>query len=104
MKKLYGWKPKVPNLSPTKSHINKDIIKVLIGQRRVGKSYMLFQIMDEILKKDKEANIIYISKELDDFEHIDYIVQNYGTIKDLEDMAKQLAKELEKDGRKTKTV
>lgn len=53
-----------------KPYINKDIIKVLIGQRRVGKSYMLFQIMDEILKQDKEANIIYISKELDDFEHI----------------------------------
>ncbi|MFO7842733.1 MAG: AAA family ATPase, partial [Bacteroidales bacterium] len=51
-------------------YINKDIIKVLIGQRRVGKSFMLFQIMDEILKLDKEANIIYISKELDDFDHI----------------------------------
>ena len=53
-----------------KPYINKDIIKVLIGQRRVGKSYMLFQIMDEIIKQDKKANIIYISKELDDFEHI----------------------------------
>lgn len=53
-----------------KPYINKDIIKVLIGQRRVGKSFMLFQIMDEILKLDKEANIIYISKELDDFDHI----------------------------------
>ncbi len=51
-------------------YINKDIIKVLIGQRRVGKSYMLFQIMDEITKQDKKANIIYISKELDEFDHI----------------------------------
>lgn len=41
---------------------------------------------------------------LDDFEYIDYIVQNTGTLEDLEDMAKQLVKEIEKDGRKTKTV
>lgn len=57
-------------IEKVKPYINKDIIKVLIGQRRVGKSFMLFQIMDEILKLDKEANIIYISKELDDFDHI----------------------------------
>lgn len=57
-------------IEKVKPYINKDIIKVLIGQRRVGKSYMLFQIMDEITKQDKNANIIYISKELDDFEHI----------------------------------
>lgn len=57
-------------INKIKPYINKDIIKVLIGQRRVGKSYMLFQVMDEILKQDKEANIIYISKELVDFEHI----------------------------------
>jgi uncharacterized protein len=57
-------------IDKVKPYINKDIIKVLIGQRRVGKSFMLFQIIDEILKSDKEANIIYISKELDDFDHI----------------------------------
>ncbi len=57
-------------IEKVKPYINKDIIKVLTGQRRVGKSYMLFQIIDEILKQDKKANIIYISKELDDFEHI----------------------------------
>jgi uncharacterized protein len=26
--------------------MNKDIIKVLVGQRRVGKSYLLFQIFN----------------------------------------------------------
>ncbi len=29
-------------------YIGKEIIKVLVGQRRVGKSYLLFQAMDSI--------------------------------------------------------
>lgn len=53
-----------------KPYIDKDIIKVLIGQRRVGKSYMLFQIMDEIISQQVDPEIIYINKELDDFENI----------------------------------
>jgi len=53
-----------------KPYIDKDIIKVLIGQRRVGKSFMLFQIMDEIMSIHKNTNIIYVNKELHDFENI----------------------------------
>lgn len=33
-------------------YIGKEIIKVLIGQRRVGKSYLLFQAMDSIKKQN----------------------------------------------------
>ena len=50
--------------------IDKDIIKVLIGQRRVGKSYMLFQIIEHIIQNNPTANIIYINKELIDFDFI----------------------------------
>jgi len=50
--------------------MNKDIIKVLVGQRRIGKNYMLFQIMDFIEEKGSSANIIYINKELHEFEEI----------------------------------
>ena len=50
--------------------IDKDIIKVFVGQRRVGKSYMLFQIIEHIIKKNPTANIIYINKELIDFDFI----------------------------------
>jgi predicted AAA+ superfamily ATPase len=57
-------------LDLVKPFIDKDVIKVLIGQRRVGKSYMLFQIMDEIISCHEEPEIIYINKELDDFESI----------------------------------
>jgi len=50
--------------------IDKDLIKVIVGQRRVGKSYFLFQIMDEIKKRHKVANIIYVNKELYKFDEI----------------------------------
>jgi predicted AAA+ superfamily ATPase len=43
--------------------IGKQLIKVLTGQRRVGKSYVLKQVMIYISEIDSEANIIYINKE-----------------------------------------
>ena len=50
--------------------IDKQIIKVLTGQRRVGKSYILLQLIDEILKTTPTANIIFIDKELESFSEI----------------------------------
>ena len=44
-------------------YIGNNLIKVLVGQRRVGKSFILYQIMDMIRKKEPSANIIYINKE-----------------------------------------
>ena len=43
--------------------INKNIIKVLTGQRRVGKSCILKQVQQQILDTSPNANIIYINKE-----------------------------------------
>lgn len=43
--------------------MEQSIIKVFTGQRRVGKSYLLFQIIQLIQKKNKKASIIYINKE-----------------------------------------
>jgi uncharacterized protein len=59
-----------------KPYIGKSLIKVLIGQRRVGKSYLLMQIMELILKQDPNTQIIYINKELHEF----------SSIKDSEDL------------------
>jgi predicted AAA+ superfamily ATPase len=49
-----------------KPFIDKNIIKVLTGQRRVGKSYLLLQLKEEIERINNNSNIIYIDKE--DFE------------------------------------
>lgn len=43
--------------------IGKDLIKILSGQRRVGKSFLLKQISDFIKNKSQKTNIIYINKE-----------------------------------------
>ncbi|MFR9634037.1 MAG: ATP-binding protein [Rikenellaceae bacterium] len=63
--------------------MNSSIIKVMVGHRRVGKSYILFQLMEVILSKDSDANIIYINKEDFAFDDIcdskslnDYILAN----------------------------
>lgn len=45
------------------------IVKVLIGHRRVGKSYILFQLIELIKSEDATANIIYINKE--DLDYVD---------------------------------
>ena len=50
--------------------IDKPLIKVIIGQRRVGKSMFMFQIMDYIKKGNPEANIIYINIENEEHQHI----------------------------------
>ena len=43
--------------------IGKQLIKAFTGQRRVGKSYLLFQVMEHIQKLDPTAFILYINKE-----------------------------------------
>ena len=48
-------------------YIQKDIIKIIVGQRRVGKSYLLFQLMDKISELDPDGQQIYINKELHEF-------------------------------------
>jgi predicted AAA+ superfamily ATPase len=50
-------------LNLTLPFIGKNVIKVFTGQRRVGKSYILFQLIDYIQKKNKKTTIIYINKE-----------------------------------------
>ena len=49
--------------------INKQVIKVLTGQRRVGKSYVMLQLMENIEATDSNANIVYVNMEVDDFSH-----------------------------------
>ncbi|MFW6326809.1 MAG: ATP-binding protein [Bacteroidota bacterium] len=53
-----------------KPFIGKSLIKVLIGQRRVGKSYLLMQVRDLIKKQNPDTQIIYINKEQHEFSKI----------------------------------
>lgn len=50
--------------------VGKNIIKVLTGQRRVGKSCILRQLQRSIKRKNTDANNIYINKELEEFAFI----------------------------------
>ena len=51
-------------------YIGKPIIKVLTGQRRIGKSYIMLQLCDEVKALDDKANVIYINCELEEFRKI----------------------------------
>ena len=46
-----------------KPFIDKSLIKVLIGQRRVGKSFILLQLIEYIKANRTDCHIIYINKE-----------------------------------------
>lgn len=50
-------------------HLGKDYIIVLVGQRRVGKSYTL-KMIRSLKEKDERNNIIYINKEKEQFDFI----------------------------------
>lgn len=49
--------------SRIRPYIGKQIIKVLTGQRRVGKSFILFQLMQLVKTNFPDVNIIYINME-----------------------------------------
>ena len=53
-----------------KPYIGKPVIKVLTGQRRVGKSCIMLQLCDEVKLFDKKAKTIYINCELEEFRGI----------------------------------
>lgn len=58
-------------------YLEKEMIIVLTGQRRVGKSYLLKQFYQEKIK-EPNSNIIYIDKEKREFDFI----RNYQNLND----------------------
>lgn len=58
-------------------YLGKEMIIVLTGQRRVGKSYLLKQFCQE-KSKESDANIIFIDKEKREFDFI----KNYQNLND----------------------
>ena len=57
-------------ISKIQPFIDQSLIKVIIGQRRVGKSYILLQLIALIEENNPEVNIIYINKERYEFDAI----------------------------------
>ena len=52
------------------SLLDRGTMIILVGQRRVGKSFMLKQLQNWILSNITSANLIYINKELHTFNNI----------------------------------
>jgi len=57
-------------LKRIRPYYGQQLIKVITGQRRVGKSYFLRQVKDELHKKYPKANIIYIDLEKLEFDTV----------------------------------
>lgn len=57
-------------LDKIRPYIGKNIIKILVGQRRVGKSYILKAVAEEVRQHDPKANFISINLEDFAFAHI----------------------------------
>ena len=75
-------------LNKISHYIDKDIIKVLIGNRRVGKTTILVQLSKRIAKENSNANIIFINKEFYQFKDIqsnddlyNYVIQKTKKVK-----------------------
>jgi len=70
-------------ITKIKPFIGKNLIKVLVGARRTGKTYIIYQLIEQIKIDDKNANIIYINKEEHEFKSIkndeqlyEYVISN----------------------------
>ncbi len=57
-------------LERIKPFIDKNLIKVIVGQRRVGKSFLLLQIINYLNQNRENINTIYIDKEKYEFDKI----------------------------------
>ncbi|PIP53899.1 MAG: AAA family ATPase [Bacteroidetes bacterium CG23_combo_of_CG06-09_8_20_14_all_32_9] len=101
LKKYNFWENKFPStglirnnyLDKINDFIGNKLIKVLVGQRRVGKSYLLRQTIFRLIENgENPKNIFYINKEYTDFDFI----TNY---KELETLIKVYKKEVKPKGK-----
>ena len=84
MNKKYNFIERPLYLKKIIPFIDKNLIKIITGRRRVGKSYLLFQIMHEIKSVNPDAEIIYINKEDLSFKKIINYDDLYSYIKEKE--------------------
>jgi len=72
--------PREGYIKRIKPFIDKQIIKILTGQRRVGKSYLMKLLIQEI-KQQGEVNVLYIDKEQEQYAHLTDHKQLYDYVK-----------------------
>jgi predicted AAA+ superfamily ATPase len=101
IRKYNFWEEKTPELGYYRAdHADKiftytgnRLVKVLIGQRRTGKSYILRQLANKLIDNGIDRrNILYINKEYTDFDFI----TNYN---DLDSFVKFYKKQLNVSGK-----
>ncbi|MEG0806976.1 MAG: ATP-binding protein [Alistipes sp.] len=75
------------------SYIGNRLVKVLVGQRRVGKSYILRQLAMQLIENgvDKK-NIFFLNKEFADFDFV-------KTYSDLDELVKRYKQQINPQGR-----
>lgn len=57
-------------ISKIEKYLNTNLIKVLIWERRVWKSYIMKTIIEDLIKKWFDNNIFYVNFEIDNFEKL----------------------------------
>lgn len=70
------------------SRLDRGMMLILIGQRRVGKSYMLRQLHNWLEKNRPSATVVYINKEL----------QTFGNITNAKELYAYAASKMQSDG------
>jgi uncharacterized protein len=101
LEKYNFWNGHVPELGfPRKDYTDKivdysgnKLVKVLVGQRRAGKSYILRQIANQLMESGvNPLNIFYINKEFTEF---DFLTDN----KELETLLRRYKERLKPEGK-----
>ncbi len=95
LEKYNFWKGNIPKLGffrqnyldNIQNYSSNNLIKVLVGQRRTGKSYLLRQLANQFITKGvNPVNIFYINKEFIDFDFVAHysdlekLVQQYKSV------------------------
>ena len=57
-------------LSHIIAHLNRGMMIILIGQRRVGKSFMLRQLNQWLNENRPGSTVVYVNTELIEFSHM----------------------------------
>ena len=91
---------RISYLNKISKYLDNNLVKVLVGQRRVGKSYILRQIMNLLINKKRvnPKNIFYVNKEYTAFDEL--ITRTTSTLDRLKQRAEEAKGILERAEKK----